>query len=646
MRRPARHTLSHHMSAACGTAAHVIPVLAGRVLAMSAYEQGLPGRGTEGVATPVRATRRLRCAENTSVIFAQTIAQGQTLDHRGRTRQTPRSGFVGHIGMVGAVPCPEPETAQGATHLSPPASPPSELPGQDKRHSLPVRTARRSDQEDCAVSMAAAQFTAPGATLAQQGRGRQTRCSGIVFGVGSAGLNQNAQRRQHQSANAQETRDQQPDHPAQLHGLALGDVGNPIGKLRLKIGNLHPNSHALLVDLRLKRVLHAVDFLINGPDLGLKRVLHQIDLLIQRRNRGVDLRIQRRNRGVDLPVQRRNRAVDLRIQRLHILVNKLDLASQTFLDPFKVALGRRSFGVMGTYEAGDGFGLRLFKPRVLKTLGFRDGIVGRVCHDHSLAGVPFSINPLRALCQCLRVSAATLAATLCLAQAAQAQTSLQSPAFNPPPAAGTSEALLDGFERRLMQTSGQLITLNLSGTSEYGVFYAPFSILWLLDGTTGAVRGAGRVTRTRDHLYLTRDEITLLAGPEMPAPIDAHAPGTDAPQHPIASFHDRLLSQPLAEPLADLPAGSRFETEASGEPGGTVTLPGAGDTEAIPARALWRSLGDHIVITRGDGRSETLHWRAVDAALKGKAQFPNRMRGLSIALARHARGEALSSSRR
>ena len=28
------------------------------------------------------------------------------------------------------------------------------------------------------------------------------------------------------------------------------------------------------------------------------------------------------------------------------------------------------------------------------------------------------------------------------------------------------------------------------------------------------------------------------------------------------------------------------------------------------------------------------------------AQFPNRMRGLSIALARHARGEALSSSRR
>ena len=31
---------------------------------------------------------------------------------------------------------------------------------------------------------------------------------------------------------------------------------------------------------------------------------------------------------------------------------------------------------------------------------------------------------------------------------------------------------------------------------------------------------------------------------------------------------------------------------------------------------------------------------------KEKAQFPNRMRGLSIALARHARGEALSSSRR
>ena len=43
------------------------------------------------------------------------------------------------------------------------------------------------------------------------------------------------------------------------------------------------------------------------------------------------------------------------------------------------------------------------------------------------------------------------------------------------------------------------------------------------------------------------------------------------------------------------------------------------------------------------GQPRTLRYGLGSNAL---AQFPNRMRGLSIALARHARGEALSSSRR
>ena len=514
---------------------------------------------------------------------------------------------VGHPACLAPVPIDPlrgvPKTVQGATCQVPPGCSSLEDPGREEQSNPPARAARRLFRTGNARVIGTAQTPAPDAAYAAWGRGGQEGKE-----CGAAGLLECCQGGNKNTAEA----DDRSDEPAQINDL----TGSNFGKT---VGNLLSNLSALFFHLGLKRILHAVDFLIkrvlHAVDFLIKRVLHAVDLLIKRILHAVDLLIN----GPDLRLKRLFHQIDLRIQRLHILVNKLDLASQTFLDPFKVALGRRSFGVPGTYGAGDGFGLRLFKPHIPKALGFRDGIVGRVCHDHSLAGVPFCINPLRGLCQCLRVSAATLVATLCLAQAAQAQTTDQSPAFNPPPAAGTSEALLDGFERRLMQTRGQLITLNLSGTSEYGVFYAPFSILWLLEGTTGAVRGAGRVTRTRDHLYLTRDEITLLAGPEMPTPIDAHAPGTDAPQHPIASFHDRLLSQPLAEPLADLPAGSRFETEASGEPGGTVTLPGAGDTEAIPARALWRSLGDHIVITRGDGRSETLHWRAVDAALKGNA---------------------------
>ena len=231
MRRSVQHTLSHRMCAARRMCAHVVARLAGRVLAMSAYERKLPGRA-EKSERPVRATRRLSCAENTSVIFAQTIAQNQTLNHRDQILQTPRSGFVGHIGMVGAVPCPEPETAQEATCLLPPASPPCEEPGRDEQqHRHPVRAVRRFEHEERMDLVIPAQTAAPKSTLAHRGRGWQTRNSGIVFGVGSAGLNQNAQRRQHQSTNARETHDQQPDHPAQFHGLTLGDKtwidGNP-----------------------------------------------------------------------------------------------------------------------------------------------------------------------------------------------------------------------------------------------------------------------------------------------------------------------------------------------------------------------------------------------------------------------------------
>ena len=157
-----------------------------------------------------------------------------------------------------------------------------------------------------------------------------------------------------------------------------------------------------------------------------------------------------------------------------------------------------------------------------------------------------------------------------------------------------------------MNTAGHAVTVTLAGRPEQAVFYAPLSVFWLLDATAPepTVQDTVHLTRSENRIFATRNGVTLLVGPEM---LTQDSPGSDAVQHPLARFHDRLLSVPLARPLAGLPAGSRFD------PGGTLRQPGA--TRA----GLWESHGDHIVITRSDGRSETFHWSTLDAALKGNA---------------------------
>jgi len=195
------------------------------------------------------------------------------------------------------------------------------------------------------------------------------------------------------------------------------------------------------------------------------------------------------------------------------------------------------------------------------------------------------LNRLR---RSLRAAALVLTSTLCLAL---------------PAAAEGQPGALDALERRLVASDGRVVTLDLSGRNQQAVFYLHFGSIWLLD-ETGAVTGEAHLARSTDHLYLVRDDIILLAGPHL-------LTGPVAPaRHALARFHDHLLSHPLARPLGRLPQGSRFD------PGGNVVFPAA--TAPGPAgSAVWRSTGDHIVITHGDGATETFHRREIGPALKG-----------------------------
>ena len=82
------------------------------------------------------------------------------------------------------------------------------------------------------------------------------------------------------------------------------------------------------------------------------------------------------------------------------------------------------------------------------------------------------IIPFRALRQSIRIPAAAFLATLCLAPAAQAQIP-----STPPPVAASAALRPDAFERQLVVTAGQAVTVTFAGRAEEAVFYAPLSVL-------------------------------------------------------------------------------------------------------------------------------------------------------------------------
>jgi len=179
----------------------------------------------------------------------------------------------------------------------------------------------------------------------------------------------------------------------------------------------------------------------------------------------------------------------------------------------------------------------------------------------------------------------------------------------PPPGAGTAAARLENLERQLVLRSGQRLILEWSGQDFEGVFYAPFSTLWLTD-KAHTVWAVLRLHRDGDYVRIDTDGRTTFVRPEMLA-VAGTTPGTSVAIHPLAAFHDRLLQRPLVRDLAAVPAGSQFLPPLPGSSSGIVQPP----TEVSPTAILWTSSGDVLHITGPDGVRESVDWRVVNAAL-------------------------------
>ena len=209
---------------------------------------------------------------------------------------------------------------------------------------------------------------------------------------------------------------------------------------------------------------------------------------------------------------------------------------------------------------------------------------------------------------------AALAATMPLASAAGAAGAA---------GASTARAWLDGVEARLVEASGRAARLVPPPCHEDAfVVHAPLSAVWILDAET--VADAGKV-RGVDTAILRREEtgnggslrVIWRDGPaadfDWPLPLPEFRVAGE--RHPLAAFHDRLLSGPLAAALGNVPRGSRFVPVVAGGPGGIL------ERSDSPSRAtLWESLGDRIAVTHPDGVRTVHGWREVDAVLEGGAE--------------------------
>ena len=194
-----------------------------------------------------------------------------------------------------------------------------------------------------------------------------------------------------------------------------------------------------------------------------------------------------------------------------------------------------------------------------------------------------------------------------------------------------ARAWLDGVETRLVAASGRAARLVPPPGHEDSfdvddgpvfVFHAPLSTVWILDATTVAGAAEAGVV---DTATLRREEnanggslrVLWRDGPaadfDWPLPLPEFRVAVE--RHPLAKFHDRLLSSALAAPLGNLPAGSRFVPVVVSGPGGIVERPDS------PERVtLWESFGDRIAITHPDGTRTVHGWREVDAVLEGGAE--------------------------
>ncbi|WP_419738568.1 hypothetical protein [Ruegeria sp.] len=182
---------------------------------------------------------------------------------------------------------------------------------------------------------------------------------------------------------------------------------------------------------------------------------------------------------------------------------------------------------------------------------------------------------------------------------------------DPPPGPGTPQAWLEAIERRLVGQSGHVMEIHTGDDPAWVIFYTPLGQVWHLDGpeADAEVLRTGLISRTLaggGALIALRWEDGGIATWVAPAPLPVLE--VQERPHPLARFHDRLLSRPLHRPVGGLPAGARF---LPGRPAGVVRVPDAPEGEQI----LWESLGDHITLIHPDGQASTLFWQEIRDAL-------------------------------
>ena len=170
---------------------------------------------------------------------------------------------------------------------------------------------------------------------------------------------------------------------------------------------------------------------------------------------------------------------------------------------------------------------------------------------------------------------------------------------------------LDNIEQRLVALSGYPIQVRSESGDEsvselhgtYAVFYAPLSVIWLLDDVQEDQSSAdwnivsGQILRedTPDGGIIRfewHDGIDFEY--RWPEPFPELRAGRE--RHILAIKHDRLLASELARPVAGLPVGSRFDTDG-------VVRPHSDQSDEASV-TFWRSEGTAIRLHRSDGTLE------------------------------------------
>ncbi len=325
--------------------------------------------------------------------------------------------------------------------------------------------------------------------------------------------------------------------------------------------------------------------------------------------------------------------LDLGSESFDILSNKRHIRLRLGPEMIHVGLAGDTAGHTGMDGERDGFGLRLFKARIAQALDLGNRVKGGLGHGG------FRLQGLRGrlggLCPDFQPAQRWLRGSIAVVTAAVLATA----SFAREP-----QAWLDAVETCLVEASGHAIAIPGDPPVVF-VFHGALSTLWMLDTgdlteaddarviATGTVlrddgsgakgdrdTDSGETAGAPGFRVLWRDgSVTGIARPAVErasmhaeTSVIAGRVVTIAPgRHPLARAYDRLISEPLARPVAGLAAGSRFGTD------GLVRPP---DLPHQPHGAIfWQSHGERITLEMKDGTLVGVTLEALVQALHGSA---------------------------